>query len=112
MLFFNIVLEKKLGRKMEGVNSTMIYCKNFCKCHIVPQYNNNNNKNLAGRQWLTPVILTTQEAEIRRLTVQSQPRQIVCKTLSGKTLHKHRAGGVAQGEGPEFKPQKINKLIN
>jgi hypothetical protein len=23
---------------MEGVNSTMIYCKNFCKCH---QYNNN-----------------------------------------------------------------------
>jgi hypothetical protein len=21
---------------MEGVNSTMIYCKNFCKCHNVP----------------------------------------------------------------------------
>jgi hypothetical protein len=29
-----------------------------------------------------PVILATQEAEIRRLMVQSQPRQIVCKTLS------------------------------
>jgi hypothetical protein len=28
-----------------------------------------------------------------------------------KTHHKNRAGGVAQGEGPEFKPQyhKINK---
>jgi hypothetical protein len=26
------------------------------------------------------------------------------KTLSQKTLHKNRAGGVAQGEGPEFKP--------
>jgi hypothetical protein len=26
---------------MEGVNSTMIYGKNFCKCHMYPQYNNN-----------------------------------------------------------------------
>jgi hypothetical protein len=26
------------GRRkmMEGVNSTMIFCKNFCKCHNVP----------------------------------------------------------------------------
>jgi hypothetical protein len=28
-------------------------------------------------QWLTPVILATQEAEIRRITLRSQPRQIV-----------------------------------
>jgi hypothetical protein len=33
-------------------------------------------------QWLTPVIVATQEAELRRVTVQSQPRQIVHKTLS------------------------------
>jgi hypothetical protein len=52
-----------------------------------------------------PVILATKEAEIRRITVQSQPGQIVCETLSLKTLHKNRTGGVAQGEGPEFKPQ-------
>jgi hypothetical protein len=32
-------------------------------------------------QWFTPVILATQEAEIRRIAVQSQPRQIVCKNL-------------------------------
>jgi hypothetical protein len=32
------------------------------------------------------VILATQEAEIRRITVRSQPGQIVQETLSGKTL--------------------------
>jgi hypothetical protein len=36
----------------------------------------------AGCQWLKPVILTTQEAEIRRIIVRSQPRQIVHETLS------------------------------
>jgi hypothetical protein len=50
-----------------------------------------------------PVILATQEAEIRRIVVQSQSKQIVCETLSQKTLHKSRADGVAKGEGPEFK---------
>jgi hypothetical protein len=36
---------------------------------------------MAGRQWLTPVILATQEAEIRRITVRSYPKQIVHETL-------------------------------
>jgi hypothetical protein len=35
-----------------------------------------------------PVILASQEAEIRRIAVQSNPRQIVQETLSRKTLHK------------------------
>jgi hypothetical protein len=52
-----------------------------------------------------PVILATQEAEIRRISVQSQPGQIVHETLPQKTLPQNRAGGVAQGEGHEFKPQ-------
>jgi hypothetical protein len=56
-----------------------------------------------------PVILTTQEAEIRSIKLQSQPRQIVHKALSQKKKkknhHKTGAGGVAQGVGPEFKPQ-------
>jgi hypothetical protein len=45
--------------------------------------------------------------------VQSQPRQIVCKTLSQKkkkkTFTKKRAGGMAQGIGPKFKPQYHKK---
>jgi hypothetical protein len=44
--------------------------------------------------------------------VQSQPAQIVCKTLSRKTPHKNRAGGVAQGYGPYLKhhyPKKKKK---
>jgi hypothetical protein len=37
-----------------------------------------------------PVILATQQAEIKRLIVQSQPRQIVCEVLfQKKTLHKN-----------------------
>jgi hypothetical protein len=33
----------------------------------------NNKKNLAGLQWLMPVITAAQKAEIRRTEVQSQP---------------------------------------
>jgi hypothetical protein len=39
---------------------------------------------LAGHQWLVPIILATQEAEIRRIVVRSQSQKIVCKTLSQK----------------------------
>jgi hypothetical protein len=34
------------------------------------------------------IILATQDAEIRRIVVRSQPGQILCETLSGKTYHK------------------------
>jgi hypothetical protein len=55
----------------------------------------------ARLQGLTPVILATQEAEIRRITVPSQPVKIVYKTLPQKTLsQKIGLVEVAQGEGP------------
>jgi hypothetical protein len=41
--------------------------------------------------------------------VQSQPRQIVPKAFSQKHLHKNRTGGVAQGEGSQFKPQYLKR---
>jgi hypothetical protein len=56
-----------------------------------------------------PVILVTQEAEIRRITVRNQPRQIDHETLSRKNSSQKRAGGVAQGVGPEFKPSTAKK---
>jgi hypothetical protein len=57
------------------------------------------------------VILATQEAEISRIMVQSQHRQIVCEILSRKNPSQKRAGGVAQGVGPEFKPQNHKKYL-
>jgi hypothetical protein len=41
--------------------------------------------------------------------VRSPPRQIVCETLSRKKPTQERDSGVAQGVGPEFKPQNCKK---
>jgi hypothetical protein len=43
--------------------------------------------------WLTPVILAIQEAGIRRISVLSQPRQIVLKTLSRKKKKSQKRAG-------------------
>jgi hypothetical protein len=49
-------------------------------------FSNRISKNWTRCQWLTPVILATQEAEIRRFAVGSQPMQVVCETPSQKYL--------------------------
>jgi hypothetical protein len=54
--------------------------------------------------WLTTVVLATQEADIRRIAVLGQPGQTVHETLSLKNPSEKRAGGMAQGAGPKFKP--------
>jgi hypothetical protein len=69
----------------------------------------NKTKHETWYQWLTPVILATQEVEIGRIMVQSQSGQVVPKTLSQKNPSQKRSGGVAQGVGPGFKPQYHNK---
>jgi hypothetical protein len=56
-----------------------------------------------------PIILATQEAEIRRIEVRSQPEEIVLKTLCGKYPSQKQAGGVAQCVDPEFKCQYHTK---
>jgi hypothetical protein len=62
-------------------------------------------------QWLTPVILAIQEAESRRIVVRrSQLGETVHRTLSQKkSHHKKKSWWMAQGVGPEFKPQYQNK---
>jgi hypothetical protein len=52
-----------------------------------------------------PVILATQEAEIRRIWFKASPNSSM-RPYHEETLY-NRAGGVAQGEGPEFKPQVL-----
>jgi hypothetical protein len=66
---------------------------------------------LAGCRGLKHVILASQEAEIRRIVVQSQPGQIAHETLSRKNPSQKKAGGVAQDEGLELKPQSTKNKI-
>jgi hypothetical protein len=51
---------------------------------------------MARCKQLTPVILATQEAEIRRIKIGSKPGQIVLKILYQKYSTQKRVGGVAQ----------------
>jgi hypothetical protein len=55
---------------MEGMNSTMICCKNFCKCHNVPpvqqQYDNKKNlqiKKANYKQKTTEKILAFKDSD-------------------------------------------------
>jgi hypothetical protein len=70
---------------------------------------------LARLQWPTSVILATQEAEIRRITVRSHLRKIVGKTLLKKTVHKSRAGRVLKvkvlSSNPSTAKEKNLKLF-
>jgi hypothetical protein len=54
-----------------------------------------------------PAIPATQEAEIRKIMVQSWLGKEFSRPYLENAHHapKKSAGGVAQGEGPEFKPQ-------
>jgi hypothetical protein len=60
-----------------------------------------------------PIILAIQEAEIRRITGQSQTRKIVGRPYCKKThsSKKKRSGGGAQGVGPEFKKAESHYVL-
>jgi hypothetical protein len=71
----------------------------------VPPKKKNHNFDLARCGWFPPIILVTQEAEIRRIMVQSQPWANNSRDPISKNPSQKRAGGLTQGVGPEFKPQ-------
>jgi hypothetical protein len=52
------------------------------------------SNNQAGCRWLTPIILSTSEVDIRRITVQSQPGQIAGETSISKITREKWTGGV------------------
>jgi hypothetical protein len=52
-------------------------------------------KNQPGHQWLTPIILAIQKAEIRKIAVQSHQGRYFMRPYLEKSLPKKRAGGVA-----------------
>jgi hypothetical protein len=61
--------------------------KNFFKNHV----------DSSGCQWLPTIIPAIQEVEIRRIRVQSPPRQIISQTVSWKIPSQKRVCRVAQG---------------
>jgi hypothetical protein len=61
---------------------------------------------LARHWWLMPIILLTQEAEIRKILVRSQPRQ---EPISKKTLHSACFGTTHTKVGTIYKISKFVK---
>jgi hypothetical protein len=65
--------------------------------------------NMAGCQWLMPIILATQEAEIRRIKARTQPGQIVCETLSQKNHDKKKGWWSGSRCRPSSNPSTAKK---
>jgi hypothetical protein len=83
-------LKPYIHKKKKKEKRTYAYksFKAYLDSKLLPKPGSNqgffNREMEAGCWWLTPEILATPEAEIRRIAVQKQPRQIVYEILSRK----------------------------
>jgi hypothetical protein len=72
----------------------------------MPSLKRKKKYSLSGCWWLTPVTLATQQAEIRRITVGSQPGANSSRDPTSKQnplqKKKKRADGVTQGVGQQM----------
>jgi hypothetical protein len=92
-----------LHSKHEVLSPNSSTSKRKKKKRIQSQRKTNNPIHKSKAPWLTPIILATQEAGIKRILVQ--PGQIVHKTLSWKYPTHTKKRRWAQGVGPKFKSQ-------
>jgi hypothetical protein len=67
-------------RLKRGATYTILYSIQYSA--VIQDIKHYYKIGLAGLWWLMPLILATQEAEIRRTEVPSQPQQIVCESPS------------------------------
>jgi hypothetical protein len=85
---------------MEGVNlrytvNTFVNVTMYPPRTTIKYTDRKKEKHLEGARHM-PVILATQEADIRRILFQGQPKQIVHETLFGNYPTQKRTGRVAQ----------------
>jgi hypothetical protein len=89
------ILSSEIPSKLSKISLNFPFFQNGTK--IVDQASVQEVDILARHWWLTPIIIATQEAEIRRITVQSQPQANSFQDpILKKKLRTHKKKGLPE----------------